>query len=197
MASIKKRGSKWMVRWRGSDGVQVTRTCPTKKSADELRLQIEVEQAHGRDWRPEVEQARRIVDLEAVLTAYVEHRSLRLRSTTLRRYAENLDIFVRFLRTKPTSAVLTPAELSRATLESYYAWLVRPENGLHGRAREPDTARKIVEVAQLAWRWADESERWPGEIPRPRSIEMIRSPPQPVVAPNWAEMAACVKAYSG
>ncbi len=197
MASITKRGTKWMVRWRDSFGVQYTRTCPTKKSAEELRLQVEVEQAHGRDWRPEVEDACRVVDLEAVLTAYVEHRSLRLRGTTLRRYGENLDLFLRFLRSGQPDGTLTPALLSKAKLESFYAWLVRPENGLHGRAREADTARKIVEVAQLAWRWADGSERWPGEIPSPRTIEMMRTAPKAVVAPTWEEMAACVQACGG
>ena len=197
MASITKRGTKWMVRWRDSFGVQYTRTCPTKKSADTLRLQVEVEQAHGRDWRPEVDNPCEVIDLEGVLTAFIEHRSLRLRGTTLRRYGENLDLFVRFLRVGQPDGTLTPALLSRARLESYYAWLVRPENGLHGSAREADTARKIVEVAQLAWKWADGSERWPGEIPSPRSIEMVRTAPKAVVAPTFVEMAACVQACTG
>lgn len=186
-----------MVRWRDSCGVQYTRTCPTKRSADELRLRVEVEQAHGRDWRPEVDEAGQVVDLEDILSAYIEHRSLRLRATTLRRYGENLDLFVRFLRSGQPDGTLTPAILSKATLEGFYAWLVRPENGLHGRAREADTARKIVEVAQLAWRWAEGSERWPGEIPAPRTIEMVRTPPKAVVAPTWEEMASCVRACGG
>ena len=197
MASITKRGAKWMVRWRDSFGVQYTRTCPTKKSAVDLRLQVEVEQSHGRDWRPEVDEPRKVTDLEDILTAYIEHRSLRLRGATLRRYGENLDLFLRFLRSVQADGTLTPGLLSRARLEGYYAWLIRPENGLHGRGREADTARKIVEVAQLAWRWADGSERWPGEIPAPRSIEMVRTPPRVVVAPTWEEMAACVQACSG
>ncbi len=61
----------------------------------------------------------------------------------------------------------------------------------------PDTARKIAEVVQLMWEWAEASERWPGEIPRPRRIEMVRSDPAPVVAPTWAEMDACVRACRG
>lgn len=197
MASISKRGAKWIVRWRDSEGGQHTRTCPTRRSADALRLEVEVTQARGSDWKPETEQARRVVDLEAVLTAFVEHRSLRLRATTLRRYAENLDLFVRYLRSRQPTGALMPSLLSKATLEGFYSWLLKPANSLHGHGREADTARKIVEVAQLAWRWADESERWPDDIPRPRKIEMTRTPPRVVVAPTWVEMAACVRACSG
>jgi integrase len=74
---------------------------------------------------------------------------------------------------------------------------LKPENGLHGRQRDADTARKIVEVAQLAWKWADESERWPDLVPRPRTIEMVRAQPGPVTAPCWDEMDAVVNACEG
>lgn len=130
-------------------------------------------------------------------SAFVEHRALRLAPRTLHRYSENLDIFVRFLRERQPKGPISALLLSRPLLEDYYAWLCRAENGLHGRAREPDTARKIAEVVQLMWSWAEESERWPGQIPRPRKIEMVRSDPQPVVAPTWAEMDACIAAANG
>ena len=57
--------------------------------------------------------------------------------------------------------------------------------------------RKIVEVVQLAWKWADESGRWPNEIPRARKIEMVRSAPPPVVAPTWKQMDAAVHQCRG
>ena len=152
--------------------------------------------ALGRDWSPDAP-IDAVVTLNKVLDAYLEHRALRLRPTTLRRYRENVELFRRFLGGWFRGRASTPEVLSRPLLESYYAWLLKAENGLHGRARTADTARKIAEVAQLAWKWADESERWPDIIPRPRTIEMVRALPRPVSAPSWGEMDACVAACEG
>lgn len=101
---------------------------------------------------------------------------------------------MRFLRTKKPDGRLPASLLSKPLLDEFYAWLLRSENGLHGHARSVETARKIVSVVQLAWEWAENSERWPGEIPRPRRIEMRTTPVQEVHAPTWAEMDACVLA---
>lgn len=131
------------------------------------------------------------------MEAYIDHRALRLRGTTLRRYGENLDLFTRFLREKQPKGTLYASLLGKPLLEEFYSWLCKAENGLHGRARTADTARKIAEVVQLAWTWAEESERWPNQIPRPKRIEMVRSEPAAVVAPTWAEMDACVLACRG
>jgi len=68
---------------------------------------------------------------------------------------------------------------------------MRPETSHLGRARSKDTARKVV---QLMWRWADESDRWPGRVPRPRRIEMPRNAPKPPTAPTWDKMDACIAA---
>jgi len=196
MASIERRDKKWAVRWRAPDGRNRQRTCPSQAAAKLLKLQVEVALALGRDWSPQV--ARGAVDLEEdVFVTYVEQVAVRLRPRTLRRYAENLDIFVRFLRERHPRGRLSPSMLSRPVLEDFYVWLQRPENGLHGRARQADTARKIAEVVQLAWRWAEQSERWPGLIPAPRAIQMVRAQAAPVLAPTWAEMDACVRSLNG
>lgn len=153
--------------------------------------------ALGTDWSPDVPVEEELVTLGDVLGAYLEHRELRLRSTTMRRYHENIKLFRRFLEGRYPRRTVTPDMLSKPMLEAYYSWLLKPENGLHGRRRTPDTARKIVEIAQLAWRWADESEKWPGLIPRPRKIEMVREPPKTVVAPSWEDMDAVVRVCDG
>jgi len=110
----------------------------------------------------------------------------------MRRYEENIRLFQRFLTATWGEPPWPVSDFSKPLLEDYYTWLQVPENGLHGKQRSRDTARKIVEVAQLMWRWADESDRWPDQVPRPRRIDMVRSAPQPVRAPTWAEMDRCI-----
>ncbi len=129
-----------------------------------------------------------------VIGKYLEHREHRLRRATLRRYTENLQLFQRFLRSRRPHGPLLANMLTRPLLEDFYVWLLRPETSHLGRARTKDTSRKIVEVAQMMWRWADASDRWPDQIPRPRRIEMPRSALKPPTAPTWAEMDACIGA---
>ncbi|MCP5067428.1 MAG: tyrosine-type recombinase/integrase, partial [bacterium] len=129
-----------------------------------------------------------------IITKYLEHRSHRLRPTTVRRYTENMALVVRFLRQKRPSGGLPANLLTRPILEDFYVWLMRPVTSHLNRARSKDTARKVVEMVQLMWRWADESDRWPGRVPRPRRIEMPRNAPKPPTAPTWAEMDACIAA---
>ena len=195
MASIERRNGQHSVRWRTLGGQERRRQCPTSRSAQTLKREIEEAHATGREWQPQ--SARGIVDFEEVAEAFIRHRETRLRKRTLLRYAEDLDLFVRFLRTAQPRGPLAASTLSRPLLEDFYAWLCKPDTGLHGRMRSADTARKIAEVVQLCWQWADESERWLGRIPRPRRIEMTRSLPDAVVAPSWEEMDACVRACRG
>jgi integrase len=133
-----------------------------------------------------------VPDIEVVIAKYLEHRRHRLRATTVRRYQENLDLFVRFLPRKRPFGPLLANLLTRPQLEDFYVWLMRPETSHRNKARSKDTARKVVEVVQLMWRWADESDRWPGRLPRPKRIEMPREAPRPPTAPTWDEMDACI-----
>lgn len=195
MASIEKRNGSFSVRWRTLGGRPQRRKCPTIRSAKELTRDIEEAHAVGREWQPQV--VGPIADIEKIADAFIRHRKQRLRPRTLLRYAENLDLFVRFLRTVQPRGVLQASLFSKPLLEDFYAWLSQPETGLHGRRRSSDTARKIAEVAELCWQWADDSERWLGEIPRPKRIEMVRTQPSAVIAPSWQEMDACVRACRG
>ena len=189
-----KRSGKYLIRWRTLAGQRTSTTARTYDNAERLKRKIEDCLDLGRDWQPEV--VREDADLETVSKAYIAHRAQRLRPRTLARYAENLDLFTRFLRERQAKGKLSVMMLSRPLLEDFYVWLTKSENGLHKRARGADTARKIAEVVQLLWEWAEASERWP-EIPRPRRIEMVRSEAEAVVAPTWAEAAACVLACRG
>lgn len=185
MASISKRGAKWIVRWRDADGAQKTRTCPTKAAATKLRLEIETEQSLGRDWQANT--VREVPCLSDIFGEYLKHRALRLSPNSIRIYSYELQWFLDWLREQGHEGILDPKVLSRALLEAYYAYW-------HEKGVAVNTARQHVARVQVAWAWAEESERWPGAIPRPRKIDMVRTPPPPVVAPTWAEMAACVQA---
>lgn len=191
----KKPNGKYQVRWRDPDGRARAVTAPDHQTAKAIERDVERTVAQGFRWEPR--DAVVLPDLTDVFEKYITHRSKRLRAVTLRRYAENLELFKRFLRSEHPRGPLPVSLLTKPLLEDFHSWLLVPANGLHGRQRSADTARKIVEVAQLAWVWADESDRWPGQIPRPRSIEMERSEPEPVVAPTWAEMDRCVEAATG
>jgi Phage integrase SAM-like domain len=173
MAYVQRRPSgKYQVRWHDPDGRERGKTFPTRKHAHAFQVEVEACTALGQSWLPA--EARDVPDLEDVITRYLEHRSHRLRATTVRRYTENLDLFRRFLRSKRPSGALPANLLTRPLLEDFYVWLMRPETSHIGRARSKDTARKLVEVVQLMWRWAEESERWPNRVARPRRIEMPR-----------------------
>ena len=197
MASIdKRRPGAWRVMWRDLAGKQRSRTCRTRRLAKRLRADVEECLTLGRDWSPDI-LSDAAVTLDQVVEAFLEHRSLRLRPSTMRRYREHLKLFQRFLGSRFAGRLVTPDLLSRPLLEAFYTWLLVPENGLHGRQRSPDTARKVTEVAQLVWAWADDSERWPDDIPRPRTIEMVRTQPKVVVAPSWDEMDQCIRVCDG
>jgi len=195
MAYVTRRPSgKYQVRWSAPDGRERGKSFPTRKHANAFAVEVEACVASGKRWIPE--EARDMPDIEEVIAKYLEHRSHRLRATTVRRYTENMALFRRFLRSKRPSGGLPANLLTRPILEDFYVWLMRPETSHIGKPRSKDTARKVVEVIQLMWRWADESDRWPGRVPRPRRIEMTREAPRPATAPTWAEMDACIEAVT-
>jgi len=196
MAYIQKRPSgSWQLRWTDPDGRDRARTLPTKRAAEQLKREVEERVARGRRWEPR--DAREVPDLRVISEQYIKACALRLRPRTLHRYAENLEVFLRFVEERHGAPPNYANLLSKPMMEDYYSWLQEPRNGLHGRQRRADTARKIVEVAQLMWVWAEDSDRWPEQIPRPRKIEMKRARPRRVKAPTWEEMDRCIAAATG
>ena len=164
MASILKRTNKYIVRWRTLAGDGQWRGCPMLRAAKHLKLEIEEIPAKGRDWTPHV--AREQIAVSTVTGAYVENISDRLAPSTVRRHARDLNVFERFLGERFPAEEQTIAVLSRPLLEDFASWLRKAENGLHGNARSSEAVRKMVEVAQLWWEWAEESERWEGRPDR-------------------------------
>ena len=196
MAYVQRRPSgKYQVRWSDPDGRERGRTFPTRKHANAFKVEVEACVAAGRAWLPE--EACDVPDLEQVMPKYLEHRVHRLRGTTVRRYTENLALFRRFLRSKRPSGGLPANLLTRPILEDFYVWLMKPQTSHIGKPRSKDTARKVVVVVQLMWRWADESDRWPGRVPRGRGASTSRCPGTGRShrrSPTWAETDACIAA---
>src|SRR6185312_16538351 len=158
--------------------------------------QVEEALARGRDWQPEVTGEE--PSIEDVINAYTEVRALTARPDTVRMDGVYLEVFLRFCKTKDKRP--TVAMLARPLLDAYMAWLARADTSVHGTARKGVTIAKFVRAAQQMWSWAEDCDRWPSAVPRPRLISkehMPTSVPQPVVAPTWAEMDACVNAAKG
>jgi integrase len=186
MAWLSRKGQRVGVGWRDLTGIEHWRACPDRTTARELQRQVEAEAALGRDWAP-----RRPGDptrLGEVLAQYLTVKAEELAPRTLVRYGQALDLALCFAEQIHGPGVSVDV-LSRAFLEDYRAWLSAPENGLHGRARSRATVVKVIEPLELAWLWAEDSERWE-DVPRPRRLGLKRPRPARPVAPRFAEYDA-------
>lgn len=217
MATIEKRGDGYTVRYRELEAVRDEdgttrrvwrsrrRQAPDHDTAKRLKLEIEKRSAIGERWEPEFERARPTLD--TILGTYLDERMRMLQPRTAEQYARALDLFLRFLRAEHGAAPLYPDLLSKGTLGAFYDWLAagsgrvpphdRPHQRVSTAPRTPQTCRKNVEVVQLAWAWAADSDDYADEAPRPRTIEMPEGETDPTVAPSWSEMDACVEAAEG
>lgn len=140
-----------------------------------------------------------------MLDAFLGARDHRISKATFVRYNRGLQVFLRFLVQHLGHDKPEMAEISRPVIDAYHDWLFDPRNSLHGdkvddegktrgKARSKNTVRKMVEVVHLWWEWAEESDRWPGQIPRPRRVELAKDVPQEPVAATFAEAQAAIAA---
>ncbi len=192
MASIRKRGATYQIRWQRLDGRPDSCTVHTLEAARQREREILRALDEGREWQP-VQLRDRPLLLD-VARAYVDHRRLRVRPRTLANEGRALDLFFRFAGEREVAHV---DELSRALLDDFAGWLADPATSVHGAGRKAQTVKRAAEAALLMWQWAVDSERWRGVPSPPRSLDLPRSRPAPVVAPTWAEMDACVNAANG
>lgn len=195
MAFIRKRGSRYQVRWTGLDGTERGHSCPTARIAAAVKRQVEEAAALGVDWEPRPTGA--VVDLREVMGAYIDNRALRLRPLTLRNYGHHLDVFQRYLGQTVRGQSWPASMLSRALLEDFYSWLLgetrKAKDGKPRKVRGAEAAGNTVGIVEILWAWADNSERWPDDIPRPRTIDVASPQKAAIVAPTWADMDACVE----
>ncbi len=198
MATYRKRGKSWLIRWRELEVIQEedgsqTRvwrgrgyTVPTESAAKKLVPVIEeTVKLHGR-WTPEQERA--TVTMGTIGQAYVAAAvdagaplaTQRFRSTMI-------SAWYKFVGEEEPAT-----SLSLTLLGNYAASL--PSEGRKAHTRH----RKLAEVERM-WTWAHERpEQFPG-VPLPRKLtgkdaDRIKPPP-PVVAvaaPEWGDVDAMI-----
>lgn len=175
MATITKRGDAYLVRWYGVHGDRRARSCPTRRSAEQLGRTVEEEKANGRDWEP----PRPGESLGVVVAAFLRHVARARSTNTLRVYGSMLVRFVDLVGADEPAG----KALSRASLANFYDSLTELE--------ESSRHRYIYAVHRL-WAWAHDSDEYGEQVSRPRKLEMRPVEGRPTVAPTWAECDACI-----
>lgn len=202
MASLEKRGRKYIVRWRdpGAGGGQRTRTCPDYETARELKRRVERVGALGERWDEaddgalptlydfDTDEDGRTVVVGGMFHAWLTSRARKLSKGTIDAYTFGCQQFLSTLqRMYPRKTRWTIDLLSREALERFDADLV-------ARGQQPPTRRLRIGAVQAAWEWAFDSETYGDDCPRPRSIELPELVSTPPRAPRWHHMDACIAA---
>lgn len=189
MASVEKRGDKWLVRWRDPDGRDRGKRCPTKRAAEALEREVEECVARGRRWEPpDLRPAPRlleVVDGEAVggiFFDYLAAQAPRIAAGTYRHYDRALRRFAAFAARRRGD--LRAEALTRDVLEAWFGELVR--------TLDVSTARLYVGAVYGAWEWADSSDSYADAVARPRRFQMPSPARAPAVAPTWDQMDAAI-----
>lgn len=201
MASISKRSDGYTVRWKeievvaGAGGVQTrnwvgrSRSCPDMATAKELKRNVEQQGALGERWTPSTEEVQATV--QRICEMYLDDKVLSCRGSTARCCATNLDVFLRWLRVRERKVAFASV-LTKALLTEYAVWLAKPGTGRGGRNRSSSTVNVMVSHVEMMWAWAANEDEFAEIVPRPRTIKLAVEARDPVQAPTWAEMDACI-----
>lgn len=175
MASIQKRGNRWVVRWRDPDGTERTRSCKTAEIARQLRVDVERSEQLGAVWRPEAPV--RVPPLSQLFDAWLTDlgRMGRASGTIVRAYAGAKKALTHFRDTAPASV------LSRAALAGYDAWMAR--QGLAVATR-----RAHMWAVMAAWSWGWTHDEWRRHLGEPAAPSMPAVEQRLVVAPTWQHL---------
>jgi len=186
VAYIRKRGSRWQVRWRDPDGQQRNKTCSDLRTAQRLRRDIEQTVELGLRWEePDRDPAKA---LEEVIDAWLIDSQRTKRASTHQQRAIALTLFCEWMKTQSARRRVDLSALKRSVLESYYNHLINERKV--SRLTANDRIRHISKF----WRWAYDHDDYP-ETPRPRSIELPEAHPALApVAPDWVQMDEAIEA---
>ncbi len=182
-----KRTGTWIVRWRDAEGNSRSRSHKTVGDAETLLAALEAGDDPARPRKDDKREQGTLIT--EVLATYLRVEGMRFAPRTLTSYATALDLFLTFLAER---RIVRAPGLSRALLEDYRVWLGTPQGA--GPARAPNTIAKICQVAELAWEWAADADRW-SDIPRSRRLKHKIVRPQPS-APSLAEVDAMIRCLS-
>lgn len=180
MASIRKRGSKFQIRYRTLAGVDTSITAPDRDTAK--RVKVEVERAHllGEEWSPGSRDDADQPSLSTVFQAYLDEEDRRLAAGTMRVYTLWLMGFLDHLREKHPRGRLHPSLLTSEALGSYFDTLLT--------TYAPSSAGKVVRRVIRVWDWAfRRNRRFNNLIPYPEEIALPHtSTALKPWAPSWA-----------
>ena len=164
MASIKKRGKKYLVRWRSLEDIERGKTCPDFSTAKQVKLEVERALALGFDWRHRDNSE--VPNLQVVFQKYLDDRARVWRDSTIEQSQIALTLFLRFMRLRKPRGRLMPRLLTRDALVGFHSHMTDVRDNI------PRSANKRVQMVIRAWEWAFEcDEEFGNAIPRPRSID--------------------------
>jgi integrase len=203
MASIEKRGERYLVRWRSIGGKERGRRAPDLGTAKRLRAEIERAIALGEDWQPQepVEEPEPLTLLEidedritgGLFADFIEARRALLAPGTVRHYDRALRRFARWLAERhPKATGLSVDLLTRDALGAWFGSLVDPQR--EGGPLDIATARLYVTAVVSAWEWAEDSDLYGEAVKRPRRPDLPTPRSSPAVAPSWIEMDRVIAA---
>lgn len=194
MASVHHIDGSWVVRWRdgGRGSREHWQRCSSERRAHALAE--EVEDQIERTGRYEPRRAGRASAVEVILSDYLADVARRRRPNTVRRYAQMLELWRRWV-----GNALADEALTYARLADYHAHVSSPATGRHLHRRSSETVRKHIECIELMWRWAWQRQArgdYHG-VPQPDSLQLERAAAPHKVAPTWEEMDACIDMAGG
>ena len=188
MASIHKRGAKYLVRWRDPDGTERTRSCPNRATADELRREVESAHALGRRWEPSA--AAVALSLTDAAKLYLEHRAARKAGRTLENDDQAIAQFKAWLADKhPRQRRFSVEHITMTALSEFDAELRQRFSVRTANARTLGVRRW--------WAWLAARPECQGFLSHPPEARVLDLPAPvwaPPHAPSWAEMDAAIAA---
>lgn len=196
MASIERRENGYLVRLTQA-GERKSILMPSRAAAHELVALLD----HGLPWEQAVQQepdeALPDLSFSVVGQAYLRDRARRLSPSTLQIHGRSLDLLARFAA-EAAGPNLQPdvTMLSRKMLAAGWEWLLDPNTGRHGRARNPTTARRHIELWQIFWAWVFDHDDYHALVPRARTIDLPAQPTPLPIAPTFDEIDAMIGALA-
>lgn len=208
MASIRKRGKSWQVRWWQveEDGVRRKRSknCKTLRNAEALKRKVEHSiDLYGRYIPPEHQPAavRPEPELQELIEAFLtgQKRAGRADNTILSNGAR-LGLFSRWMADQFPGEKLVGDMFSQSLITDYYDWTGEGK-GRNGKQRKAATRRKLVETVLTFWGWLssrdDYREFVSARVPQLRHLDVAPATRTRKVAPTWAELDAAIACAMG
>ena len=184
MASIRKKGKRWYVRYREAGKQREACAGRTRRDAADFAALVEARQRRGLPGVPApVSQA----GIQDMMQAYLQDRARSAAASTLKNIRISMELFGEMLRVRRRGKPTTE-DMTRASLGDYYQHL------MEDREVKIGTARQRVEHVQAFWRWAYDHDDYGEIMPRPRKLDMPDQLPRMTIAPTFAELDACIAA---